>query len=326
MELAGAGADCLCLGLAVADHLCSPIARMPDAGELAISDRLELAVGGCAANVAVDLVRNGCTAGIAGCVGDDLFGAFVRGELERAGVCTDKLRVTRTAPTSGTLIVNVRGEDRRFIHAIGANGEIDGTEIDDADWTRHRVLYVGGYFAMPRFSPGGLAQMLSAARGAGCATVVDVVLPGHIHAAAYRAALEEFLPHCDVFLPNTEEAARLTGLSSPHEQAAALRDLGARTVIVTCGGQGCVIASDEGLVRASAFPVEFVDGTGSGDAFDAGYIAGLLQGESTWECVARGSALGASCVQATGATSGVFTAEQTEEFLRSHRLEFTRIV
>ena len=45
----------LCAGILVVDHLCTPIARLPREGELVLADRLPLAVGGCAANVAIDL-------------------------------------------------------------------------------------------------------------------------------------------------------------------------------------------------------------------------------------------------------------------------------
>ena len=37
------------------------------------------------------------------------------------------------------------------------------------------------------------------------------------------------------------------------------------------------------------FPVEFRDGTGGGDAFDAGFIAGLLEGRDPLTCIVWGS-------------------------------------
>jgi len=66
--------------------------------------------------------------------------------------------------------------------------------------------------------------------------------------------------------------------------------------------------------------MEFVDGTGSGDAFAAGFILGLLQGVSMRRCVELGSALGASCVRKTGATAGVFTRFELEQFLSENKL------
>jgi len=69
------------------------------------------------------------------------------------------------------------------------------------------------------------------------------------------------------------------------------------------------------------YPTTFVSGTGSGDAFDAGYIAGLLAGEDPAGCLRWGSALGASCVRAIGATESVFNRQEAEEFMRQHELD-----
>ena len=49
--------DVLCAGIIVADHVCTPIAHLPAAGELVMAERILLTIGGCAANVAVDLGR-----------------------------------------------------------------------------------------------------------------------------------------------------------------------------------------------------------------------------------------------------------------------------
>ena len=51
--------DVLCAGIIVADHVCTPITHLPAAGELVLADQLLLTIGGCAANVAVDLVKMG---------------------------------------------------------------------------------------------------------------------------------------------------------------------------------------------------------------------------------------------------------------------------
>ena len=54
--------DVLCAGIIVADHVSSPISHLPVAGELVMADQLLLTLGGCAANVAVDLTKMGVPA------------------------------------------------------------------------------------------------------------------------------------------------------------------------------------------------------------------------------------------------------------------------
>ncbi len=314
--------DCLCVGVIVADHVCAPIDHLPAAGELVPTDKLDLTIGGCAANVAVDLAKLGVSVGVVGVVGQDVFGQYVKEALTRCGVDCRHVRVSPTAQTSGTLIINVKGEDRRFIHAVGANAELTGKEVTEQMLRRCRVLYVGGYCLAENLSPEHVSELFRQARAVGVRTVLDVVLPGP---SDYWPKLRPVLPFTDVFLPNDDEARLITGENDPVKQAEAFREAGARTVVITCGEKGTVLLSDQNRVRAGVNRVEFVDGTGSGDAFDAGYIFGLLQGEDELQCLRLGSALGASCVRAVGATTGVFTASELEEFLRSHDLPISSL-
>src|SRR5947209_4622332 len=92
--------DVLCAGIVVADHLSSPISHLPAPGELVLADQLVLAIGGCAANVAVDLVKQGVHAGVVGRVGNDVFGKVVADLLRETRVDVSGLAVTAGVPTS----------------------------------------------------------------------------------------------------------------------------------------------------------------------------------------------------------------------------------
>lgn len=309
--------DCLCVGIVVADFICAPVAKVPEAGGVVMTDGISLAIGGCASNVAVDLARLGKKGAIIGRIGADMPGRFVRDELAAAGVDTTHLMETPNVQTSSTLVVNVRGEDRRFIHTFGANGVFDGFEIAPELLREAKILYLGGYLLMPHLSADRVAALLRAAREANVPTVLDVVIPD---SQKYWERVQKVLPWTDVFLPNVDEARQLTGLADPLEQAHFFRSAGAETVAITCGGDGAVLVSSGKTLRAGKFPVEFVDGTGSGDAFTAGYIVGLLDGCPPERCLEIGSALGASCVRRAGATTGVFTRKELDEFLSRNRL------
>jgi len=314
--------DCLCAGIVVADFICAPITHVPEAGGLVMTESISLASGGCAANVALALARLGRKAAVAGRVGDDMPGRFVRGELAAGGIDTTHLEETPGTPTSGTLVINVRNQDRRFIHAFGANGLVDGSEIAADLVPKTRAFYVGGFGLMPRLAADRVVSVFKAAREAGVRTVLDVVIPDPRRC---REELGQVLPWTDVFLPNADEGRLLTGLADPLEQARQFRAAGAATVVITCGSEGAVLASPTETFRAAAYPVAFVDGTGSGDAFAAGYISGMLDGAAPERCLAIGSALGASCVRRAGATTGVFTQTELDEFLSQQHLAIDRL-
>jgi sugar/nucleoside kinase (ribokinase family) len=317
-----ASIDCLSVGILVADHLCDPIDHVPTAGELILCPRLPLAIGGCAANVAIDLARLGARVGVVGCVGQDAFGRFVVDTLAAADIDTRDIRPLADAETSGTLIINVRGEDRRFIHSAGANARLHAADVPLARVRQAKVLYVGGYLLMPALEGEPLAALFREARAAGTKTVLDIVLPGP---GDHWPKLAGVLRETDVFLPNQDEAAALLGVHDPLEQARRFAAAGAGAVVITCGDAGSVVVSGSDCLRAGAYAVEYKGGTGAGDAFDAGFIRGLLAGEDLAGCVRWGSAVGASCVRSISATDGVFTRQEAEEFMARHALAIERI-
>jgi sugar/nucleoside kinase (ribokinase family) len=311
-------ADVLCAGILVADHVCTPIDHLPAAGELVLADRLLLTLGGCAANVAVGLAKMGVRSAVSGRVGADVFGRIVADLLRESRVDVSALKVTSGSDTSQTLIVNVKGQDRRFIHTFGANASFSSDDIPVDAAARSKVLYLGGYFIMNRVIQQDLARVFAEARRAGARTVLDVVTPGP---GDYLPLLKELLPQVDIFLPNDHEARLITGEADPVRQAERFRDLGAKTVIITLGDRGAVLVSDQARLRSGTFAVDFIDGSGGGDAFAAGYIDGMLRGMDEAGCLRVASALGASCVRAIGTTTGVFTRAECDAFLQKNELK-----
>ena len=307
----------VCAGVIVADHLCTPISHLPSEGELVKADELILNIGGCASNASVVLSKLGVRSTVCGRVGDDAFGRYVAETLASHGVDSKRLEVDPTRATSQSLIINVKGQDRRFIHSFGANAGFRAEDLDPALAANPKVLYVGGFLILPGLDPEALADRFARAQAAGTVTVLDVAIPGR---ADYLALIRPVLPYTDVFLPNTDEAALILRESDPVRQALRFRDLGAKKVVVTRGEHGSIVVSDQLRARMGVYPIDYVDATGGGDAFDAGYIAGLIEGLSELECLKLAGAVGASCVRAVGTTAGIFTREEARAFIEGHEL------
>src|SRR5207244_411278 len=121
------------------------------------------------------------------------------------------------------------------------------------------------------------------------------------------------------------EAELITGEQDPVRQAEFFHGLGAGTAVVTLGASGAALVNDRVRLRAGVYTVPYVDASGGGDAFDAGYIYGLLHGLDAADCLRVASALGASCVRAVGTTTGVFTRAECEAFLRKNTLRIERL-
>ncbi|MCA9070442.1 MAG: carbohydrate kinase family protein [Planctomycetaceae bacterium] len=314
--------DCLCAGIIVADHVCEPVVRLPRPGELVTTPRIDLTTGGNATNVALDLARLGRRVELVGTVGKDIFGDFVEQTLNEAGVSCRFLGRSETQATAGTLVINCQGEDRRFIHAIGANADFTGKELTPEIIGQARILYLGGFCLCDELTPENVATVFQEARRVGVTTVLDVVLA---NAETAWERLLPVLPYTDVFMPNTDEAIAITGLNDPLSQAERFREAGARTVVVTCGEAGAVLSSENTCLQAGTYPIDYIDGTGSGDAFSSGFIHGVLAERDLETCLRWGSALGASAVRTAGASTGVFTSDELIAFCESQMLSIELI-
>jgi sugar/nucleoside kinase (ribokinase family) len=316
--------DVICLGILVADIFADPIPALPAPGQLALTDRFLLGAGGCASNTAACLSRLGRKVKVLGKVGTDLFGGFVLDDLRRLGVDCSSVVFSKTHPTSGTVIINVPGEDRRYLHCVGANADFSFADIHPSVLDGSRVLYVGGYMVMPKFGEEDLTQLFRAAKERSVRTVLDVVTP--LGLALSRGHLEAMLAYTDVFLPNNDEAEAMTGLKDPIEQARFLSSLNpACDVVITLGARGSIASRGREVIQAGTYSVQTVDESGAGDAFAAGFISGLLEDWSLEKTLSFASAVGASCTSALGCTAGVFTFDEALTFVEQQALEIKRI-
>jgi sugar/nucleoside kinase (ribokinase family) len=315
--------DVLCAGILVADVFIPPLPHLPHAGELMATGDFLTDSGGCAANVATCLAKLDVSAGVAGKVGNDLFGDFIRRDLAQKRV--DVNGITRSAAygTSKTVILPVTGEDRRYVHTFGANADFCASDVDRAQLSRARVFYVGGYRVLPGLNQAGLSELFQLARAHGAQTVLDVVVPAG--SSASLDALADVLPHVDYFLPNDEEAERLTGESEPRRQAQRFLDAGCGAAVITLGQRGVLLMNRQQTIQANTFAVDVIDASGAGDAFAGGFIAGLLEGWDVARTVRFASAIGASACTALGCNAGLFTRAQADAFLNTHDLEIKTI-
>ena len=292
-------------------------AQLPHAGELLAIDQMPIKVGGCAANVAIDLARQGFAVDVCGCVGADASAEVLLQSMTSAGVGCEQVQRLDSHPTSKTVVLLVDGEDRRCIHVFGANAAFDIGQVR-RDWIDGlKVFYLGGLLAMPAVRMDALAELLAYCRQRGVVTVVDVVVP---HGHSGLDGLLPVLPHIDYFLPNDDESRRLTGFDDVERQTETFLRHGVGTVVITRGGAGSVAGNGRSRWQAGVHLVDSIDPLGAGDAFAAGIITGILRRWDMAETLRYAAVLGASATTAIGTTDGVFTAEQTKAFLDAHPL------
>lgn len=262
-------------------------------------ESMSLVIGGSAAITAVAAARLGLRVALVAAVGDDPAGDLMLSLLADAGVKTSTMLVRSDQPTGMTTVLST-GNDRAILTALGA---ITSLTAADVPRLRARHLHVSSYFLLERSLGPGLAGLLASARRRGLTTSIDTNYDpaGRWGDRRLRAALAQ----TDVFLPNETEALAISGQPDVAAAAAALSGQGERSpsVVIKLGERGAMCGPDGPLVSVPA--VNPVDTTGAGDCFNAGLIAGLLDGLDLPRAVALGCAVGAASTAAVGGTGAV---------------------
>jgi sugar/nucleoside kinase (ribokinase family) len=297
------------LGIVCADVIARPVNGTPERGLLVPIDQLELHTGGCATNVSIDLSRLGVACSVLGKIGRDGFGDFVLHTLEQEGVGTRGLRRADGVQTAATVVLVGPDGERSFLHCLGANATFVSEDVDMELLRSADILVVAGSLLMPKLDGEPMAEILRVARESGTVTLLDTAWDA---SGRWMKSIETCLPFCGYFLPSEAEAAMLSGVTEPEAMAASFVARGARNVIIKLGDRGCLLRTEDGVIEHVAVPaVSAVDTTGAGDTFVAGFTAGLVHGWDASRCAHLAVTVGAMCVTATGASSGVRSFAET---------------
>ncbi len=288
----------------------------PVPGRLRHQPYLELRTGGAEANTAVALARLGFSVGFVTQLGQDELGELVLARLRAEGVQVFARRVE--APTGLYLRERLPGGRHRvhYYRQGSAASLITPEALDPSCWQGVKVFHLSG--VTPALSPGARAFALWAMREAkarGVRVSLDVNYRRKLWTAREaQAFMEEALPLVDILFLSEEDAVLWPEEASDH--LALLAAKGPKEVVLKRGRKGAKAWVGGSLLEAPAFCVPEVDPVGAGDAFNAGYLAGLLWGRSPEERLRLGNALGASAVTVLGDYEGALSKEELEDFLR----------
>ena len=301
-----------CVGVYITDVLGRAIDDLPRGQTSRAIDQIRLTAAGSAGGTAVDLARLGADVTAVGATGDDHLGAFLRVLLEHEGVHTEHLVTKPGVQTSATILPISSTGERPTWHVPGANALLTIDDVYIAAVERCDAVHLGGLTAMPGLdgTPGG--AMLERAKTAGARTTADCL---GVKRDDALAVLEPMLPFIDVFMPNDQEALRITGERNPAAAAARFRAMGASAVIVTLGPDGCLVDDGEGVRQLSAMAGPVVDTTGAGDAFCAGVIVGLGLGWSLDGAAKLGTAAATQTLGGLGSDAGILNLTDTIRFM-----------
>ncbi|GAA2249963.1 ribokinase [Streptomyces indiaensis] len=292
--------DLLVVGSANADLVIS-VERRPGAGETVLGSDLAVHPGGKGANQAVAAARLGARTALLARVGDDAHGRLLLDSQRAAGVDTVGVLVGG-APTGVALITVDPSGDNSIVVSPGANGRLTPADVRAAGCLFQGSKVVSAQLEIP------LETVVEAVRN--LAPESRFVL----NPSPPRPLPREVLAACDPLIVNEHEAKVILGDNavgdSPEGWARILLAKGPRSVVVTLGGQGALVASSAGVSRVPAVKVDAVDTTGAGDSFTAALAYRLGAGESLAEAAAYAARVGAATVTKEGAQASFPTAAE----------------
>ncbi|MDE2580078.1 MAG: ribokinase [Rhodospirillales bacterium] len=293
--------------------------RLPLPGETIAGTGFATIPGGKGANQAVAAARLGARVFMAGCVGDDAFGASLRAGLAAAGVDTTHV-ATVPGPTGVALIAVDAAGANQIVVVPGANAATGPGLIDRA---LAAVPGAPGILLLQHeIPPASVAHAVRAGRAAGWFVLLNP--------APARPVPPAVMGGIDLIAPNESEAASLlgAGLRTPREAAAGARALvgaGAKAALITLGAAGAVYADAAGVRTQAPIPVQAVDTTGAGDAFLGALASVLAAGGSVADGTGFATAAAALSVTRPGAQASLPTRDDVAAFIARAGFDFKAV-
>lgn len=285
-----------------------PADRLPAPGETVLGGDLVMAAGGKGANQAVAAARVGAAVTFIARLGQDAFGQAALLQFQREGLDTRYIVQDSQSPSGVALIVVGPQGQNLIAVAPGANRRLTPADIANAQpaFTDARVVLL--QLETP------IETVLAAARIGQAAGATVILNP----APAPAEALPEEIFRCvEILTPNEIEAMLLTGERTPEASAVQLLRRGMRTVIVTLGAAGVLVAREDRLEHIPAFQVTAVDTTAAGDAFNGGLGAALARGAPLTEAIRYAQAVAALSVTRLGAQPSLPTEAEVAAFINN---------
>jgi ribokinase len=273
--------------------------RLAEAEEESFIEDYAEACGGSAANTAVGLARLGCKVGFIGKVGCDREGGLLLKDFRAEEVDTDgTIRAGQGKSGSVLGFVDKKGARALYINS-GVNDTITFEEVKIGYASQAQFLHLTSFVGEKSFQT--QKKLLSAIPN----SVKVSFDPGALYARKGYADLERILKKTYVLMPNAIELELLTGKTDYCKGADFMVGQGVKIVAVKLGGDGCYVTDGREQHLIKAFKVKVVDTTGAGDAFCAGFLYGLVNGKSLFECGRLGNFVASRCVMKMGARAGL---------------------
>lgn len=274
---------------------------------------------GAESNVAVGLTKLGIEAAWLSRLGQDEFGVFIRNQLRAEGVDCSHVIFDSQHRTGIMFKETGVGETKVFYYRENsAASHMTPEDLDPQLFAGIRVLHLSGI--TPVLSQNCKETALAAiqlARQNGAMVSFDPNIRRKLWKDVdYAPLIRSITLDCEIVLLGLDEAEALFGIREPDAIFDTLFTQGkAKYAAIKDGGNGALVADADLREKLPPFPCKPVEPIGAGDGFNAGFLAGILQGKDVVTAGRMGAVCGALATQTPGDVEGYPDAVQMEAAL-----------
>jgi sugar/nucleoside kinase (ribokinase family) len=255
--------------------------------------------GGSAGNTCAVAAALGARVAYLGKVAQDQLGAVFRHDISAAGVHFPSAPLIGGAPTARCLVLVTPDGQRTMNTYLGACVSFGEGDVDEALVADAAITYLEGYLFDPPSAQAAFRRAAAAAHAAGRQVALSLSDPFCVD--RHRAAFRELVTRdVDILFANEAEVTSLYEENTFEAAADAVRR-DVTLAALTRSEAGSVILRGAEMVEIPAEPTRVVDTTGAGDAYAAGFLAGLTAGRSLPVCGRMGSVAAAEVISHYGA-------------------------
>jgi len=279
---------------------------------------------GAESNVAVGLAKLNISAAWVSRLGEDEFGYYIRNQLRSEGVDCSRVIFDRDHRTGVMFKETSAGETQVYYYRENSAASHMGPEdLPGELLAEAAVLHLSGITpVLSESCKATVLAALSAAKAKGVMVSFDPNIRQKLWGGTdYTALLREMTLQSEIVLLGLDEAEALFGLRDPDAIFDCLFRQGqARYAAIKDGGSGAWAADRERRVRLAPYPCHPVDPIGAGDGFNAGFLAGIVEGRDVETAGRMGAVCGALATETPGDVEGYPDARRLEAALNGGRV------
>lgn len=293
-----------------------------ESGPLRYVTDYRLRMAGAESNLAIGIAKLGRSAAWISRLGTDEMGDFVLNAIRAEGVDCSCVRRDPEHRTGLMLKELSAGETRVYYYRENsAASHLSPADLSETTFRSARILHLTGI--TPVLSESCEKTVLAAAELAhrlGLPVSFDPNIRRKLWKNRdYTPLMRALLLSSQIAMLGLDEAETLLGTSNVETIVTTLLRAGVSWIAVKDGAKGAYVANRERICFIPPYPCKAIDPVGAGDAFNAGFLTGILEGRDPETCGRMGGIAGAMATQNTGDIEGIPSRAQLEGKLASQK-------